>query len=109
MHCVEGLSRLDAERASTCRMLSFGEDRSGLEKLLAWCDADQTLHARGQRHLQVASRCKDQNERNGAVVALKRSQVQKLLAMLRGGAVEPAYGRPGERFDGFACRDLGQA
>ena len=77
MHCVEGLSRLDAERASTCRMLSFGEDRSGLEKLLAWCDADQTLHARGQRQLQVASRCKDQNERNGAVVALKRSQVQK--------------------------------
>ena len=107
--CVDGLSRLDAERTATCRMLSFGAGRSGFEKLLDWCDTDKTLYARWQRNLEVARRCKDQNDRNGAVVALKLGQVQQLLATLRGGSVEPAYGRQGARFDGFARRELGQA
>jgi flagella synthesis protein FlgN len=108
-HCVDALSRLDDERTATCRMLSFGAGRAGFEKLLAWCDADRTLYARWQRNLGIAGRCKDQNDRNGAVVALKLGQVQKLLATLRGGSVEPAYGRQGARFDGFARRELGQA
>jgi flagellar biosynthesis protein FlgN len=107
--CVDTLSHLDNERTSACRMLSFGDGRPGFEKLLAWCDTTRALHARWQRNLQLASRCKDLNDRNGAVVALKLSQVQQLLATLRGGIVEPAYGRRGARFDGFAQRELGQA
>jgi flagellar biosynthesis protein FlgN len=108
-HCIGSLGRLDAERNSTCRMLACGEGRPGFEKLLAWCDLNQALRARWLRNLEVASRCKDLNDRNGAVVALKLNQVQKLLATLRGGSVEPAYGRQGKRFDGFARRELGQA
>ncbi len=108
-HCVDALSRLNSERTATCRMLSFGEGRAGFEKLLTWCDADHALYARWQRNLEVAGRCKDQNDRNGAVVAVKLGQVQQLLATLRGGSVEPAYGRQGARFDGFAQRELGQA
>jgi flagellar biosynthesis protein FlgN len=108
-HCVDNLSRLDAERTATCRMLSFGEGRTGFEKLLAWCDLDRQLRARWQRNLEVARRCKELNDRNGAVVALKLGQVQQLLATLRGGSVEPVYGRQGARFDGFARRELGQA
>ena len=108
-HCVDSLGRLDAERTTTCRMLSFGEGRTGFEKLLAWCDSDRKLRARWQHNLEVAGRCKDLNDRNGAVVALKLGQVQQLLATLRGGSVEPAYGKQGARFDGFARRELGQA
>jgi flagella synthesis protein FlgN len=107
--CVDALTRLDSERTAACRMLSFGDGRPGFEKLLAWCDPARTLHDRWQRNLQLASRCKDLNDRNGAVVALKLSQVQQLLATLRGGTVEPAYGRRGARFDGFGRRELGQA
>jgi len=107
--CVDALSRLDKERTAASRMLSFGDGRPGFEKLLAWCDPARTLHGRWQRNLQLAGRCKDLNDRNGAVVALKLSQVQQLLATLRGGTVEPAYGRRGARFDGVGRRELGQA
>lgn len=107
--CVDALSRLDTERTTTCRMLSYGEGRQGFERLLSWCDPGNALHSRWQRNLQLARHCRNLNDRNGAVVALKLGQVQKLLATLRGGTVEPAYGRQGARFEGFARRELGQA
>lgn len=107
--CMDQLTRLDTERTAACRMLSFGTGREGFEKLLSWCDPGRSLHARWQENLRLARRCKDLNDRNGAVVALKLGQVQRLLATLRGGAAAPVYGRQGVRFEGFATRDLGQA
>ena len=107
-HCVDALTRLDAERMSTCRMLSFGSGREAFEKLLAWCDTTQQLRAAWLRNLDLARRCQGLNDRNGAVVALKLGRVQQLLTTLRGSA--PAvYGRQGARFAGFAQRELGQA
>ncbi len=107
--CIEQLTRLDAERTAACRMLSFGAGRDGFDKLLAWCDPGRSLRERWQDNLKVARRCKEMNDRNGAVVSLKLGHVQQLLATLRGGAAAPVYGRQGARFDGFATRDLGQA
>jgi flagella synthesis protein FlgN len=108
-HCVDSLTRLDAERAAACRMLSFGSGREGFDKLLSWCDPGQSLRNRWQLNLQLARKCKELNDRNGAVVALKLGQVQQLLGTLRGGAAPAVYGRQGARFDGFAKRELGQA
>jgi flagellar biosynthesis protein FlgN len=107
-HCIDQLSRLDTERTEACRMLSFGSGRENFTRLLAWCDPDQTLRHQWQRNLQLARRCKELNDRNGAVVALKLGQVQQLLATLRGGGPS-VYGRQGVRFEGFARRELGQA
>jgi flagella synthesis protein FlgN len=107
--CIDQLTRLDQERAAACRMLSFGTGREGFEKLLSWCDPGRSLHARWQDNLRIARRCKELNDRNGAVVALKLGQVQQLLSTLRGGAAAPVYGRQGVRFEGFGMRDLGQA
>jgi flagella synthesis protein FlgN len=108
--CVAALSRLDAERMDACRMLSHPANRDGFERLLAWCDPARQLHSHWQRNLQVARRCKDLNDRNGAVVALKLGQVRQLLATLRGNDAAPGtYGRQGARFEGFGHRELGQA
>ena len=107
--CVDLLTRLDTERATACRMLSFGGGRDGFEKLLSWCDPGGDLRRRWQHNLLIARRCKELNDRNGAVVALKLGQVQQLLATLRGGGAPAVYGRQGARFDGFARRELGQA
>ncbi len=108
--CVSALTRLDAERMDACRMLSYPAKRDGFERVLAWCAPGQQLHAHGQRNLQAARRCKELNDRNGAVVALKLGQVRQLLSTLRGGTGAPAtYGRQGARFEGFAHRELGQA
>ena len=89
-------------------MLSFGSGREGFERLLAWCDPGQDLRQLWHSNLQLARRCKELNDRNGAVVTLKLGQVQQLLATLRGGGPD-VYGRQGARFEGFARRELGQA
>lgn len=108
--CIATLTRLDAERMDACRMLNLAANREGFERLLAWCDPGRQLHALWQRNLQVARRCKDLNDRNGAVVALKLGQVRQLLSTLRGSGGAPAtYGRQGARFEGFQRRELGQA
>ena len=108
-YCVDALSKLDAERTATCHMLCCGEGRQGFEGLFIWCDPGNGLHSFWLRNLQVARHYNNLNDRNGAVVALRFGQVQKLLATLRGGTVESVYWRHGARIDGIARRELGQA
>src|SRR5580692_11907228 len=55
--CVDSLTRLDSERADTCRMLSFGQGRGALAKLYAWSDPSGTLNSMWQANLQIARRC----------------------------------------------------
>ena len=81
-HCVDTLTRLDAERSSTCRMLSFGSGANAFDQLLRWCDSSRSLRERWLGNLQAARRCKDLNDRNGAVVTLKLTQVQQLLSAM---------------------------
>lgn len=107
--CVERLTRLDAERADLCRMLSFGNGLTAIEKLLAWTDPQGQLRARWQSNLQVAGRCREINDRNGAIVAVKLGRVQKRLALLRGSPLPPVYGPRPARHTGLAARDLGRA
>jgi len=59
--------------------------------------------------LQIARRCKELNERNGAVVTLKLGQVRQRLATMRGSTAAPVYGRQGLPYEGVARRELAQA
>lgn len=107
--CTAALTRLAGERNSSCRMLSFGEGRDAFEQLLAWCDPSGELPRRWQVNLDHARRCKDFNDRNGALVAVKLNHVQKLLTAMRGGAAEVVYAPQSARYAAFATRELGQA
>jgi flagellar biosynthesis protein FlgN len=107
--CIAALTRLEAERSASCRMLSFGTGREGFEQLLGWCDDQGELRQRWQTNLKLARRCKDQNDRNGAVVTVKLNHVQKLLTVMRGGAPSPVYAPQAARYAGLASRELGQA
>jgi len=107
--CVELLTRLDGERADSCRMLSFGTGGGALQKLLQWADPSAQLQRRWQANLELARRCKEHNDRNGAIVSVKLGRVQRLLGKLRGTVPAPVYGRKGNRDGGLGARDLGQA
>jgi len=107
--CVERLTRLDAERTDLCRMLSFGTGLAALERLLAWADPEGQLGARWQTNLQLARRCREINDRNGAIVAVKLGRVQQRLALLRGSPMPPVYGPRPLRHTALAARDLGSA
>ena len=69
--CIDALTRLDGERADSCRMLSFGEGPGALGRLFGWCDAGGTLEARWHANLKIARRCKQLNDTNGAIVTAK--------------------------------------
>ncbi len=94
--CVESLMRIDGERRATCTMMGLGDDRRRFAELLDQCDPGGELKSRWLAGLQVAARCKDRNERNGAVVTAKLRRVEGLLASIRGGAA-PVYQASGAR------------
>lgn len=106
---VDALSRLDAERGSTCRMLSFGTGPEAMARLLEWADPSGQLKLQWSRNLDIARRCKRINDQNGAIVTAKLGRVQQLLGKLRGGSTPPVYNARGARFGALGPRDLGRA
>jgi flagellar biosynthesis/type III secretory pathway chaperone len=107
--CTAALTRLVAERDDSCRLLSFGSGRAGFEQLLRSCDSAGLLLQRWQANLQLTRRCRELNDRNGALVTVKLNHVQNLLGALRGEVAEPAY-QPRPQFTvSFKTRELGVA
>lgn len=97
--CSSALLHLDEERRNACRMLGFGDGRRAFESLLAACDPVGDLERRWRTSHDLLQRCKDANDRNGAVVTAKLRRVEALLVTLRGGDAGPrvydAGGQPG--------------
>jgi flagellar biosynthesis/type III secretory pathway chaperone len=106
---IDTLSKLDAERADTCRMLSFGTDRGALHRLFEWADPSTGLRDRWSSNLELARRCKAINDQNGAIVTAKLGRVQQLLGKLRGSTPPPVYTARGGRYGSLGARDLGRA
>jgi flagellar biosynthesis/type III secretory pathway chaperone len=106
---VDNLTRLDAERGSTCRMLSFGSGPDAMARLLAWADPSGQLQRQWSRNLDIARRCKRINDQNGAIVTAKLGRVQQLLGKLRGVNTPPVYSARGARYGALGPRDLGRA
>jgi flagellar biosynthesis protein FlgN len=94
--CVGELLRIEDERRSLCRMMNVPADAQGLERLLRWCDPSNAMQRRlGDCH-QRASRCRELNERNGALVTARLKKVEGMLDVLTGRANQPkVYGRQG--------------
>ena len=107
--CTASLSRLATERDHSCRLLSYQPGRAGFERLLQWCDATGNLAQRWRSNLDHARRCRDLNDRNGALVAVKLNHVQTMLGALRGEVAEPVYTLQPRPMAGFATRELGVA
>jgi flagellar biosynthesis/type III secretory pathway chaperone len=108
-HCVDALTRLDAERADTCRMLSFGQGGAALTSLYQWCDASGALNSKWLANLKLARQCQRLNDTNGAVVTAKLSRVQQLLMAIRGTSAPPVYSARASRYGVLGRRNLGRA
>jgi len=107
--CVDALTGLEAERAEACRLLACGSGREGFEQLLAWCDPAGGLRVRWQGNLQAARRCRDLNDRNGAVVTARLNRVTQLLVQLRGAGPANTYGPGALPAAALGQRALGSA
>lgn len=108
---VEALARLEAERNSACRTLALEPGSGAYERLLTWADPTRGLHRQWNRNLEIVRRCKELNDRNGAIVTLQLRRVRELLGALRGTAPSPVYGTGPGASDrvGETTRVLGNA
>ncbi|MEO6078249.1 MAG: flagellar protein FlgN [Steroidobacteraceae bacterium] len=92
------LSRLDQDRRGLCRLLGQSADQIGLAALLKWCDPSGTLtvaHAAASRQAQL---CREQNDRNGALVNARLNRLNGMLDMLNGShASSRTYGSGGAK------------
>jgi flagellar biosynthesis/type III secretory pathway chaperone len=91
---VARLVRVHEDRAGLCRARGHDTDGPGFAQLLAWCDPSGTL-ADAQALCAVhAQRCREQNERNGALVNARLNRVGGMLGMITGRSDAGTY-RPG--------------
>ena len=94
--CVGRLLRAEEERRSLCRSHGYETDAVGVEKLMAWCDPCGTLKAGWADCSNGAARCRDLNDRNGALVVARMKRVETLLTVLTGQPQDaPTYGPKG--------------
>jgi flagellar biosynthesis protein FlgN len=95
-NCVGILMRIEDDRRALCRALNVPADKFGLDRILAWCDPDKALRRRWAECAERADRCRQANDRNGALVTARLNRVQGMLDIVTGRSGQPkVYGRQG--------------
>lgn len=88
---VARLLRLDDERRDLCRLRNLPQDAAGLATLLSWCDPTGSLATAQAQCATQAQRCREQNERNGALVTARLNRVNGMLGMIAPGNPASTY------------------
>jgi flagellar biosynthesis/type III secretory pathway chaperone len=66
--CIGHILRIQDERRTLCHGAGHGDDPSGLQNLLAWCDPTGLLSPAMQEYRERTQRCRELNDRNGILV-----------------------------------------
>lgn len=94
--CIIELARIQDDRRTLCRMMDLPTDPQGIERLLQWCDPSNDLQRRWAACAERALRCRNANERNGALVSARLKRVEGLLGAITGpSASSPLYAANG--------------
>ncbi|HUN26932.1 MAG TPA: flagellar protein FlgN [Steroidobacteraceae bacterium] len=102
---VSRVMRIDEERQALCRRVGYPTDLVGLKRLFEWCDPHASLAGAWKRCVAGAAKCRELNDRNGALVSARLKHVQARLGTLMSGRRETVtYGRRG----GYAIATVGQ-
>lgn len=86
---VAALARLDQDRRSLGRMLGHGADQTGLAAMLSWCDPAGSLATAHANASHKAQLCRDQNDRNGALVNARLNRLNGMLDKFGGNTAGP--------------------
>lgn len=94
--CMGTLLRIEDERRGILRLFGLPDAPSSLDALLGNCDADGSLRRRWTATLDQARRCRELNDRNGALVGARMRRIEGLLDVLTGQRSAPMlYGPRG--------------
>lgn len=80
--CTGRLMHIDAERQSLCRATGYSADKAGLLQLIQWCDPSGQLLQRWQQSTAAIRKCRNLNDRNGALVNSRLHRVEGQLQRL---------------------------
>lgn len=95
--CMGTLLRVQDERRGLLRLLGLGDSAAALDDLLTRCDPAGELKPRWAATLVNARRCRELNDRNGALVNARMRRVEGLLNVLTGERSLPnLYGPQGQ-------------
>lgn len=107
---VQALAALEKQRNALAARLGYSGDNDGMEQLIRWCDYDGTLAQQWRKLLEMARRCRDSNQVNGAVVDINRRRIRQALGILRGQLSDAElYGRSGQTASDTLSRPLAKA
>ncbi len=99
------LLRIQDERRGVLKMLGQTPDNAGLDAVLRGCDLGDRLRSRWQQCAAAAGRCRQLNDRNGALVQLRMKRVEGMLEVLTGQRPGPrVYGPQGQVAAGPSSR-----
>lgn len=108
--CIQELDQLEKKRNALAARLGYAATNAGMEDLIRWCDYDGTLGIQWRKLLELARRCRDCNQVNGAVVDINRRRVRQALGILRGQQTDAElYGRSGQSAPDTLSQPLAKA
>jgi flagellar biosynthesis protein FlgN len=87
------LLRIQDERRGMLTLLGYADSLAGLEKLLHWCDPGKELLAQWRRCADLATRCRELNERNGLMVNARLRRVEGMLEVITARPPSTTYNR----------------
>lgn len=76
------LLRIQDERRGMLRLLQYPDGNEGLEQLLTWCDPGSTLAPLWRRCADLATQCRELNERNSLMVNARLRRVEGMLDVI---------------------------
>jgi flagellar biosynthesis/type III secretory pathway chaperone len=95
--CMGTLLRVQDERRGLLRLLGLSDSAAALDDLLTRCDPRGELKTAWAATLANARRCRELNDRNGALVNARMRRVEGLLNVLTGERASPnLYGPQGQ-------------
>lgn len=92
-HTMSALAKLADERRDMQRLLNYAPGNEGLEKLLRWCDPQRTLSSLWQRRGELATQCRELNERNSVAVHTRLRRIEGMLDVITAQPRDGIYGR----------------
>ena len=99
------LLRIQDERRGLLKMLGRSPDNAGIDAVMQACDPAGSLRSRWQQCAVAAGRCREINDRNGALVQARMKRVEGMLEVLTGQRPGPrVYGPQGQFASGAASQ-----
>jgi flagella synthesis protein FlgN len=105
-HCIESLERIESERRALVAVLSGRPEPDDFVELLRQTDGSGRLVAHWEELVALLEGCRERNVQNGRLVAMRRAQLLRSLAILQGSPAAITYGPAGFASAGARQRNL---